>query len=121
MEGSKWEEAKIACGRCGRWGGEGWVEGADLVFRSKTNTADYHDEMNSEHFMEWFNEQLLPKNCGIILDNATSITTSKKTNHQQQLAEKKKSKDNHNISYDENNIKKTLLERYANIDRSQCT
>ena len=42
--------------------GEGWIEGADLVFRSKKNTADYHDEMNSEHFMEWFNEQLLPKN-----------------------------------------------------------
>ncbi len=36
------------------------VEGADLVFRSKTNSADYHDEMNSEHYMEWLTEQLLP-------------------------------------------------------------
>ena len=29
---------------------EGWVEGADLVFKSKTKSADYHDEMNSEHY-----------------------------------------------------------------------
>ena len=35
-----------ACGK------DGWVDGADLVFRSKMNTGDYHDEMNSEHFME---------------------------------------------------------------------
>ena len=40
---------------------EGWVPGADLVFRSKTHSADYHDEMNSEHFIEWFAQQLLPK------------------------------------------------------------
>ena len=30
---------------------EGWVPGADLMFRSKINSADYHDEMNSEHFI----------------------------------------------------------------------
>ena len=33
-------------------GVEGWVEGADLVFKSKTNSADYHDEMNNQHFMD---------------------------------------------------------------------
>ena len=27
---------------------DGWVERADLVFRSKTNSTDYHDEMNSK-------------------------------------------------------------------------
>ena len=36
------------------------MDGADLVFRTKTNLADYRDEMNSEHFMEWMTEQLLP-------------------------------------------------------------
>ena len=41
-------------------GADGWVEGAGLVFRSKTNSGDYHDEMNNEHFMEWMTEQLLP-------------------------------------------------------------
>ena len=55
-------------------GGEnGWVDGADLVFRSKMNTGDYYDEMNSEHFMEWMREQLLPRleePFVIIRDNA---------------------------------------------------
>ena len=37
-------------------GVEGWVEGAGLVFRSKTNFADYHDKMTSEHNMEWLTE-----------------------------------------------------------------
>ena len=41
-------------------GVDGWVEGADLVFRSKTNSTDYHDEMNSKHYMEWMTQQLLP-------------------------------------------------------------
>ena len=41
-------------------GGEGWVEEADLVFLLKTNSADYHDEMNSDHYIECLTEQLLP-------------------------------------------------------------
>ena len=28
-------------------GVEGWVDGADLVFKSKTNSADYHNETNT--------------------------------------------------------------------------
>ena len=53
---------------------DGWVPSGDLMFRSKTNSADYHDEMNSEHFMEWFTKQLLPNipdNEVIVVDNAT--------------------------------------------------
>ena len=30
---------------------EGWVPGGDLMFRSKINNVDYHDQMKSEHFM----------------------------------------------------------------------
>ena len=56
-------------------GGEnGWVDGVGLVFKSKTNSADYCDEMNSEHFLEWMREQLLPtleEPSVIILDNAS--------------------------------------------------
>ena len=56
-------------------GGVGkWVEGADLVLTSKTNSTDYHDQMNSEHYIEWLTEQLLPgldRPTVIILDNAT--------------------------------------------------
>ena len=53
---------------------EGWVLGTDLVFRSKTNSGDYHDEMNSEHFIESFTPQLLPNippTSVIVLDNAS--------------------------------------------------
>ena len=35
-------------------GVEGWVEGADLVFKSETNSDD---EMNNQHFMEWLTMQ----------------------------------------------------------------
>ena len=53
---------------------EGWVEGADLVFTSKMNSADYHDEMNREHYIGWLTERLLPgldRPTVIILDNAS--------------------------------------------------
>ena len=61
-------------------GGEGWVEGADLIFLSKTNSADYHDEMNSDHNIEWLIEQLLPtleRPSVIVLDNATYLNKQK--------------------------------------------
>ena len=40
---------------------------------SKIISTDYHDEMNSEHFLEWMTEELLPtldEPSVIILDNA---------------------------------------------------
>ena len=87
-------------------GAEGRVQGAHLVFRSKTNSADYHIEMNAEHFMDWFTLQLLPNippNSVIILDNATyhnkqkdkaPTTATKKENVKKWL-------DEHNIQYSE--------------------
>ena len=55
-------------------GEDGWIEGADLVFQSKKATGDYHDEMNSERFEEWFRDQLMPNiqpNTLIVIDNAS--------------------------------------------------
>ena len=37
-----------------------WVSDVALVFQSKKATGDYHDEMTSEHFEEWFHDSLLP-------------------------------------------------------------
>ena len=97
-------------------GVEGWVPGANLFFRSKTNSIDYHDEMNSEHFMEWFTQQLLPNipnSSVIVLDNATyhnkqkdkaPTTANRKDDLKQWL-------DRYNIQYDDKDIKKTLLEK----------
>ena len=44
-----------------------------LIFRGKSGSGDYHNEMNIQHFMEWFAERLvpnLPARSAIILDNA---------------------------------------------------
>ena len=60
-------------------GVKGWVDDADLVFKCKTNSADYH-EMNTEHYMELFAQQLLPNvppNSIIIVDNATYYNRQK--------------------------------------------
>ena len=97
-------------------GVDGWVEGADLVFSSKTNSTDYHDEMNSKHYMEWMTQQLLPRleePTVIILDNASyhnkqkdkpPTSTDKKDDIKTWL-------DQHHISYSDTDIKKTLLEK----------
>ena len=111
---------------CMQVGVEGWVLGADLVFWSKTNSADYHDEMNSEHFMEWFTEQLLPNiphNSVIVIDNATyhnkqkdkpPTTANRKHEIQQWL-------DAHNIQYNDKDIKKTLLEKVQHVRQHRPT
>ena len=96
-------------------GVDGWLEGADLVFRSKTNSTDYHDEMNSKHYMEWMTQQLLPRleePTVIILDNTSynkqkdkpPTSTDKKDDIKTWL-------DQHHISYSDTDIKKTLLEK----------
>ncbi|CAC5407423.1 unnamed protein product [Mytilus coruscus] len=40
---------------------QGLIPGCGLIFESKTNSSDYHDEMNKKHFTEWFRDTLLPK------------------------------------------------------------
>ena len=53
--------------------GSGWVHGADLVFQSKKATGDYHDELTSEHFEEWFHDSLMPNippTSLFVIDNA---------------------------------------------------
>ena len=56
-------------------GGEmGWIPNTTLIFQSKKNTGDYHDEMIGEHFEEWFRDKLLPNvppNSLIVMDNAS--------------------------------------------------
>ena len=55
-------------------GSEGLIDGCDLVFLSKSKDGDYHQEMNSVVFREWFENQLMPalKNPSLVkLDNAS--------------------------------------------------
>jgi hypothetical protein len=39
---------------------EGLIDGCDLVFLAKSKDGDYHQEMNSFVFLEWFKNQLMP-------------------------------------------------------------
>jgi hypothetical protein len=53
---------------------EGLIDGCDLVFLAKSKDGDYHQEMNSFVFLEWFENQLMPavKNPSlVVLDNAS--------------------------------------------------
>ena len=55
-------------------GSEGLIDGCDLVFQAKSKDGDYHQEMNSFVFLEWFENQLMPalKNPSLgVLDNAS--------------------------------------------------
>ncbi|KAL5018782.1 hypothetical protein ScPMuIL_004504 [Solemya velum] len=38
----------------------GFIPDVGLVFESKTNSQDYHDEMNSKLFLDWFTSTLMP-------------------------------------------------------------
>ena len=52
----------------------GWIPNTTLIFRSKKNTGDYHDEMTAEHFEDWFASKLLPNvqpNSLVVMDNAS--------------------------------------------------
>ena len=53
---------------------EGLIDDCDLVFLAKSKDDDYHQEMNSFVFLEWFENQLMPalKNLSlVVLDNAS--------------------------------------------------
>jgi hypothetical protein len=48
---------------------EGLIDGCDLVFLAKSKDGDYHQEMNSVVFLEWFENPLMPalKNPGLVV------------------------------------------------------
>ena len=87
---------------CGNW------------FKSKTKSADYHDEMNAQHSLEWFETQLVPNippHFLIILDNAKYHNTvvekvptksSRKEDMRQWLTR-------HGIPFNPNDLKRDLL------------
>ena len=54
---------------------EGLIDGCDLVFLAKSKDGDYHQEMNSVIFLEWFENQLmlaLNNPSLVVLDNYAS-------------------------------------------------
>ena len=52
----------------------GFLKGTELVWKAKSSTGDYHDEMNGENFFKWVKDKLiphLPPKSVLIIDNAT--------------------------------------------------
>lgn len=78
----------------------GFLPNSLLIFKSGSTSGDYHKEMNSENYVKWLREKLipnLPNNSVIVVDNASyhnatvekTITLSnKKCELQQWLNEK---------------------------------
>ncbi|XP_076643316.1 uncharacterized protein LOC143353694 [Halictus rubicundus] len=54
-------------------GQSGFVQGAELIFKAKSTTGDYHGQMNASNFEKWLSEKLLPNiapRSVIVMDNA---------------------------------------------------
>jgi hypothetical protein len=69
---------------------EGLIDGCDLVLLAKSKDGDYHQEMNSVVFLEWFENQLMPalKNPNLdVLDNASyhNVKTEDTVNFSQKM------------------------------------
>lgn len=59
-------------------GKNGFIPNGLLIFKSKTKSLDYHDDMNAQNFMRWMEKQIIPNlepNSIIVMDNASYHTT----------------------------------------------
>ncbi|XP_041974434.1 uncharacterized protein LOC121729854 [Aricia agestis] len=99
-------------------GGEnGFIPEADLLYKCKSKTGDYHNEMDTTNFTKWLKEKLLPNlppNGIVVINNAPYHSTQKeKVPHQSALKHEMQSwLTTHNINYD---IKITRPELYQII------
>lgn len=95
-------------------GGEnGFIPGAELLYKCKSNTGDYHHEMDTKNFTKWLKEKLLPNlppNGIVVIDNAPyhstqsekpPISSSLKADMQNWLQ-------SNNINFDEKMTKREL-------------
>ncbi|XP_053372912.1 uncharacterized protein LOC128546425 [Mercenaria mercenaria] len=93
----------------------GFVKGAGLVFKSKSRSGDYHDEMNSENFQKGLTKQLipnLPANSVVVIDNAPyhNVQEDRCPSQSTLKAEVKNWLRRNNIRFDDNMLKPELLE-----------
>lgn len=94
---------------------EGFISGASLIFSSKSNSADYHDNMDSENFENWVKEQLIPNLESpslLVLDNASyhSRVVQKQPSSNWKKQEIKDWLDEHKIYYPQNSLRIELLQ-----------
>ena len=97
---------------------EGLIDGCDLVFLAKSKDGDYHQEMNSFVFLEWFANQLMPalKNSSlVVLDNASYHNVKTEDTVCPNFSQKKAVLQNYltqnNIPFSATDTKKVLYEK----------
>ena len=99
----------------------GWM--VQIGFKSKTNSADYHDEMNTEHYMEWFTQLLsnLPPNSVIIVNNVTYHNKQRTKSKQQQTKKDdiKQRLNRQNIQYADTGINRHCW-KVSNVQQLTC-
>lgn len=95
----------------------GFVPGGLLCFESKKHTGDYHDEINDDTFLEWFQNilPLLEDNAVIVMDNAPyhSMKKEKMPNHSWTKAEIIQWLESKGREVSENMVKAELLQIVA--------
>ena len=97
---------------------DGFLEGCGECFEGKKNTNDYHNEMNSAHFENWFEVKVLPAlpdKSVVLIDNAKYHTRqtdeSKKPTTAWRKDRIKDWLDERNIQYDGKDTKPVLLQK----------
>ena len=98
---------------------EGLIDGCDLVFLAKSKDGDYHQEMNSFVFLEWFENQLMPalKNPSlVVLDNASYHNVKTEDTVCPNFSQKKSVLQNyltqHNIPFSATDTEKVFKQHY---------
>ncbi|XP_045167719.2 uncharacterized protein LOC123531006 [Mercenaria mercenaria] len=91
------------------------AKGAGLVFKSKSRSGDYHDEMNSENIQKLLTKQLIPNllaNSVVVIDNAPyhNVQENRCPSQSTLKAEVKNWLRRNNIRFDDNMLKPELLE-----------
>jgi transposase len=100
---------------------DGWVKGAECVFKSNLMSGDYHGAMNENNFKKWFTEQLLPNipdNSVIVMDNASYHNTYKEDGVPSLNSKKvmlQKWLDENGVSYGEKYLRSQLIELINNF------
>ena len=97
---------------------DGFLEGCGECFEGKKNTNDYHNEMNSAHFENWWDVKVLPAlpdKSVVLIDNAKYHTRQTDESKRPTTAWRKDRikdwLDEKNIPYDGKDTKPILLQK----------
>ncbi|XP_053395641.1 uncharacterized protein LOC128555879 [Mercenaria mercenaria] len=93
----------------------GFIKGAQLVYKASSSSGDYHHEMNGQNFTKWLKEKLLPNlhsPSAIVMENASyhSMQAEKFPTSSSRKQEIKEWLRKQNIAFDDGLLKPQLLD-----------